>query len=140
MGNLPSAVNLINGVYLASHRPRRNTFIPATLTSCTPSGVYQLFLLKPPRVRSRHDKIAYPIELDPISIDHFPSLSTFPTMPSPFPTKTVVVLGASYGGARAARLLSQSLPAGWRVVVIDRNSHMNREIISSYVCRPVLIF
>lgn len=41
--------------------------------------------------------------------------------------KTVVVLGASYGGARAARLLALSLPAGWRLVVIDRNSHMNRE-------------
>ena len=46
---------------------------------------------------------------------------------SSYPPKTVVVLGASYGGARAARLLSQSLPEGWRVVVIDRNSHMNRE-------------
>ncbi|KAL7424159.1 hypothetical protein Q5752_001745 [Cryptotrichosporon argae] len=40
-------------------------------------------------------------------------------------TRTVVVLGASYGGARAARVLGQDLPPGWRVVVIDRNSHMN---------------
>lgn len=49
-------------------------------------------------------------------------------MPSPvLPSKTVVVLGASYGGARAARLLSLSLPHGWRLIVIDRNSHMNRE-------------
>ncbi|ORY24986.1 hypothetical protein BCR39DRAFT_545485 [Naematelia encephala] len=40
-------------------------------------------------------------------------------------TRTVVVLGASYGGSRAASMLSQSLPAGWRLVVIDRNSHMN---------------
>lgn len=46
---------------------------------------------------------------------------------NPFSTRTVVVLGASYGGARAARMLSQTLPVGWRLVVIDRNSHMNRE-------------
>lgn len=39
--------------------------------------------------------------------------------------KTVVVLGASYGGARAARLLSESIPDDWRVIVIDRNSHAN---------------
>lgn len=42
------------------------------------------------------------------------------------PKKTVVVMGASYGGARAAKLLSQGLPPDWRLVVIDRNSHMNR--------------
>lgn len=44
-------------------------------------------------------------------------------------TKTVVILGAAYGGARAARMLAGTLPAGWRLVVIDRNSHMNRESI-----------
>jgi chemotaxis response regulator CheB len=47
-------------------------------------------------------------------------------------TKTVVVLGASYGGARAGRVLSQGLPEGWRVVVIDRNSHMNRTSCTSH--------
>jgi len=41
------------------------------------------------------------------------------------PSKTVVVLGASYGGARAARLLSESIPDNWRVIVIERNSHAN---------------
>lgn len=41
--------------------------------------------------------------------------------------KTVLVLGASYGGARAARVLADSLPDDWRVVVLERNSHMNRE-------------
>ncbi|GFZ45687.1 hypothetical protein JCM24511_03416 [Saitozyma sp. JCM 24511] len=46
-------------------------------------------------------------------------------VPAPLPSRTVVVLGASYGGARAARILSQSLPPDWRLVVIDRNSHMN---------------
>ncbi|RXK35489.1 hypothetical protein M231_07267 [Tremella mesenterica] len=40
-------------------------------------------------------------------------------------TRTVVVLGASYGGGWAASLLSEKLPIGWKVVVIDRNSHMN---------------
>lgn len=47
-------------------------------------------------------------------------------------TKTVVILGAAYGGARAARMLAGTLPAGWRLVVIDRNSHMNRA--SLFVC------
>ncbi|RPD55220.1 iron uptake cluster protein [Lentinus tigrinus ALCF2SS1-6] len=40
-------------------------------------------------------------------------------------TKTVAVLGASYGGARAACILAQGLPEGWRVVLVDRNDHMN---------------
>ncbi|KAI6100111.1 hypothetical protein EV401DRAFT_914682 [Pisolithus croceorrhizus] len=34
---------------------------------------------------------------------------------------TVAVLGASYGGFRAAQLLATSLPNGWRVVLIERN-------------------
>ncbi|SJL14813.1 uncharacterized protein ARMOST_18284 [Armillaria ostoyae] len=38
---------------------------------------------------------------------------------------TVVVLGAAYGGARAAHLLANAVPEGWRVVVIDRNFHVN---------------
>ncbi|RPD70120.1 iron uptake cluster protein [Lentinus tigrinus ALCF2SS1-7] len=38
---------------------------------------------------------------------------------------TVAVLGASYGGARAACILAQGLPEGWRVVLVDRNDHMN---------------
>jgi len=46
-------------------------------------------------------------------------------------TKTVVILGAAYGGARAARMLAGTLPADWRLVVIDRNSHMNRKYILS---------
>ncbi|KIP04635.1 hypothetical protein PHLGIDRAFT_25487 [Phlebiopsis gigantea 11061_1 CR5-6] len=39
--------------------------------------------------------------------------------------KTVAVLGASYGGNRAAQLLTQELPEGWRVVLVDRNTHFN---------------
>ncbi|KAL1413474.1 hypothetical protein Q8F55_001248 [Vanrija albida] len=40
-------------------------------------------------------------------------------------SKTVVVLGAAYGGVHCAKMLAASLPADWRVVAIDRNSHMN---------------
>jgi len=39
------------------------------------------------------------------------------------PVRTVVVLGASYGGARAAKVLSESIPDNWRVIVIERNTH-----------------
>ncbi|GMK59578.1 hypothetical protein CspeluHIS016_0801840 [Cutaneotrichosporon spelunceum] len=39
--------------------------------------------------------------------------------------RTVAVLGVSYGGGHAAKLLASQLPPGWRVVAIDRNSHMN---------------
>ncbi|KAF8601958.1 FAD/NAD(P)-binding domain-containing protein [Ceratobasidium sp. AG-I] len=39
--------------------------------------------------------------------------------------KTVLVMGCSYGGARAARVLAQGLPEGYSVVVIERNSHAN---------------
>ncbi|KAJ7127888.1 hypothetical protein C8R44DRAFT_100464 [Mycena epipterygia] len=45
------------------------------------------------------------------------------------PTKTVVVLGAAYGGARAAQLIAAGLPDGWRIVLIDRNSHVNHVYI-----------
>ncbi|TBU40006.1 iron uptake cluster protein [Dichomitus squalens] len=40
-------------------------------------------------------------------------------------SRTVAIIGASYGGARVAHLLAQGLPERWRVVLIDRNSHMN---------------
>ncbi|GJE88851.1 NADH dehydrogenase [Phanerochaete sordida] len=40
-------------------------------------------------------------------------------------TRTVAVLGGSYGGHGAATTLAHNLPENWRVVVIDRNSHMN---------------
>lgn len=47
--------------------------------------------------------------------------------------KTVVVLGASYGGNHASNLLAKGLPPSWRVVTIDRNTHFNRELL-----KPVL--
>lgn len=34
-------------------------------------------------------------------------------------------MGGSYGGSRAAQVLAEGLPQGWRVVLVDRNSHMN---------------
>ncbi|KAG2337184.1 hypothetical protein BDR05DRAFT_1048354 [Suillus weaverae] len=37
-------------------------------------------------------------------------------------TRTVVVLGGSYRGSRAAQVLAEGLPQGWRVVLVDRNS------------------
>ncbi|KAG6860328.1 hypothetical protein C0995_012635 [Termitomyces sp. Mi166 len=40
-------------------------------------------------------------------------------------TKTVVVLGAAYGGARASQILAAGLPEGWRILLIDRNSYMS---------------
>lgn len=46
-------------------------------------------------------------------------------MQTTFPTRTVVVLGGSYGGSRAVQILMEGLPQGWRVVLVDRNSHLN---------------
>ncbi|KAG0658932.1 hypothetical protein C6P46_005552 [Rhodotorula mucilaginosa] len=45
--------------------------------------------------------------------------------PSATATRNVLVLGCSYAGARAAKLLSETLPSSHRVVVIDRQSHFN---------------
>ena len=42
-------------------------------------------------------------------------------------TKTVVVLGGAYAGRRAATVLAQLLPKDWKLVVIERNTHFNRE-------------
>ncbi|KAH8801970.1 hypothetical protein DL96DRAFT_1634702 [Flagelloscypha sp. PMI_526] len=45
------------------------------------------------------------------------------------PLKTVVILGASYGGIKSARDLAHKLPPGWRVLSIDRNEHMHHVYI-----------
>ncbi|KAJ7909393.1 hypothetical protein B0H13DRAFT_2492549 [Mycena leptocephala] len=42
---------------------------------------------------------------------------------------TVVVLGATYCGARAAQIIAAELPEGWRLVPVDRNSHLNHVYI-----------
>ncbi|THU96823.1 FAD/NAD(P)-binding domain-containing protein [Dendrothele bispora CBS 962.96] len=39
--------------------------------------------------------------------------------------RTVAILGGAYAGASAAATLAAGLPEGWRIVVIDRNSHLN---------------
>ncbi|KAK0492526.1 hypothetical protein EDD18DRAFT_1410347 [Armillaria luteobubalina] len=39
--------------------------------------------------------------------------------------KTAIVLGAAYGGSRAAQILAAGIPKGWRILLIDRNSHAN---------------
>ncbi|KAF5376414.1 hypothetical protein D9615_008585 [Tricholomella constricta] len=49
-------------------------------------------------------------------------IDPFPSRPSMISTKTVVVLGAAYGGPRAAQILAAGVPQGWRVLLIDRNS------------------
>lgn len=70
----------------------------------------------------------------PADTEHAGSGTTPSPSPSPSPraapapapkTRTVVVLGAAYAGRRVAQLLAQSLPKGWRLVVIDRNTHFN---------------
>ncbi|KZP24014.1 FAD/NAD(P)-binding domain-containing protein [Athelia psychrophila] len=51
--------------------------------------------------------------------------------------KTVAVLGGSYGGYHAAQILAEGLPEGWRVVLIDRNSHVNHVyVLSRYGVLP----
>jgi NADH dehydrogenase FAD-containing subunit len=39
-------------------------------------------------------------------------------------TKTVAVLGASYGGISAVRVLEKGLPKGWKIVLVDRNRYV----------------
>jgi hypothetical protein len=68
------------------------------------------------RLLSTSPKMA--VTLDPPFVDRASSTR---------PTKTIAVLGAAYGGARAAKLISDSLPEGWKLVVVERNSHFNRE-------------
>ncbi|KZP24001.1 iron uptake cluster protein [Athelia psychrophila] len=51
--------------------------------------------------------------------------------------KTVAVLGGSYGGYHAAQVLAKGLIEGWRVVLIDRNSHLNHAyVLSRYGVLP----
>ncbi|KAI0773064.1 hypothetical protein BD413DRAFT_538824 [Trametes elegans] len=59
------------------------------------------------------------------------------SLSSTIASKTVAVLGASYGGARAAHILAQGLPHGWRVVLVERNSHMNHlYVLPRYAVLP----
>lgn len=40
---------------------------------------------------------------------------------------TIIVVGAAYAGYRAAEVLAQGVPDDWRIIVIDKNTHFNRE-------------
>ncbi|CCO35158.1 Apoptosis-inducing factor 2 [Rhizoctonia solani AG-1 IB] len=48
-------------------------------------------------------------------------------MSTPFVSalKTALVLGGSYGGIAASKFLAKELPEGYRVVLLERNSHAN---------------
>ncbi|EEP76860.1 conserved hypothetical protein [Uncinocarpus reesii 1704] len=47
---------------------------------------------------------------------------TYQEIPSP---KNVVVLGGSYSGVHLAQRLTETLPTGYRAVLVERNSHFN---------------
>lgn len=40
-------------------------------------------------------------------------------------TQNVVVIGGSFAGATLSRRLAESLPSGYRVILVERNSHFN---------------
>lgn len=52
--------------------------------------------------------------------------------------KTVVVLGASYGGISAVRVLTQSLPKDWRIILIDRNRYVHVQYIDMFAADSAL--
>lgn len=47
---------------------------------------------------------------------------TYQASPDP---RNVVVIGGSFAGLQLAKRLSQSLPSGYRVVLVEKNSHFN---------------
>jgi NADH dehydrogenase FAD-containing subunit len=47
---------------------------------------------------------------------------TYRSLPSP---QNVVILGGSFTGTHLARRLTESLPSGYRVILIEKNSHFN---------------
>ena len=49
---------------------------------------------------------------------------TYKSLPSP-QTKNVVVVGGSFTGYYTAKRLTETLPTGYRVVLIEKNSHFN---------------
>ncbi|PBK88257.1 FAD/NAD(P)-binding domain-containing protein [Armillaria gallica] len=52
--------------------------------------------------------------------------------------KTAIILGAAYGGSRAAQILAAGIPKGWRIFLIDRNSLISK--IDVYVLPRFSIF
>lgn len=47
---------------------------------------------------------------------------TYSSLPSP---QNVVILGSSFAGTYLARRLTESLPSGYKVILIEKNSHFN---------------
>lgn len=47
---------------------------------------------------------------------------TYRAVPEP---KNVVVIGGSFGGVMLVRRLAETLPTGYRVVLIEKNSHIH---------------
>ncbi|KIY71500.1 hypothetical protein CYLTODRAFT_441178 [Cylindrobasidium torrendii FP15055 ss-10] len=43
--------------------------------------------------------------------------------------KNILVLGVAYGGTESAKILANAVPAGWRVIAIDRNTHINHAYV-----------
>ncbi|CAE6363294.1 unnamed protein product [Rhizoctonia solani] len=58
---------------------------------------------------------------------HFFGTLVLVVMSVPFVSalKTILVLGGSYGGIAASKFLAKELPEGYRVVLLERNSHAN---------------
>lgn len=43
----------------------------------------------------------------------------------PSSIRSVVVVGGSFAGAQLTRRLAETLPTGWKVVLVEKNSHLN---------------
>ncbi|KAF8716648.1 Pyridine nucleotide-disulfide oxidoreductase, partial [Rhizoctonia solani] len=65
---------------------------------------------------------------------HFFGTLVLVVMSVPFVSalKTILVLGGSYGGIAASKFLAKELPEGYRVVLLERNSHANRTFSSFF--------
>ncbi|KAJ4344670.1 uncharacterized protein N0V89_012414 [Didymosphaeria variabile] len=49
---------------------------------------------------------------------------TYKTLPTD-QLKNVVVIGGSFGGYQAVKRLTETLPTGYRVILVEKNSHLN---------------
>lgn len=58
------------------------------------------------------------------SLSAFLHRFTYKSLP-PSETKNVVVIGGSFAGVQIAKRLADTLPTGYRVILIEKNSHFN---------------
>ncbi|KAG6918008.1 hypothetical protein DXG01_017018 [Tephrocybe rancida] len=99
--------------FVPSYGDLPNEVAPVTKYFCDKFRTYHRKLSPIPRPFMFHETSAITINKD--------SLILIP--PSPMSsTKTIVILGAAYGGPKAAQILAAGVPEGWRVLLIDRNS------------------